>query len=182
MDNLQNKIPDKALEKKMNIASVVISVAVLSLVVLMRRIKIDIGVDLSFLPMVHAILNSLTAIALVYALIQIKQKNVAAHRAAIYTALTLSATFLLCYVLYHFTTPETKFGGEGTIRSVYFFLLATHIILAAGILPFILLTFTRAFTGQFSRHKKMARWVFPLWLYVAITGPVCYLMLLPYYK
>lgn len=178
MDNLENK----ALEKKMNIASVVVSAAVLALVVLMRRIKIDIGIDLSFLPMVHAILNSLTAVSLVYALVQIKQKNVAAHRAAIYTALTLSATFLLCYVLYHFTTPETKFGGEGTIRTVYFFFLATHIVLAAGILPFILITFTRAFTGQFDRHKKMSRWVFPLWLYVAITGPICYLMLLPYYK
>jgi putative membrane protein len=92
-----------------------------------------------------------------------------------------SALFLLSYVLYHFTTPETRFGGEGVIRYIYFFILITHIILAALTLPFILLTFNRAYTDQFDRHRKMARWVFPLWLYVAVTGPICYLMLKPYY-
>ncbi len=173
---------NKALEKKMNIASVIVSIAVLALVGLMRRYKFDIGIDLSFLPAVHAILNTLTAVTLIYALIQIKQKNIEAHRKAIYTALCLSATFLLCYVAYHFTTPETKYGGEGIMRTIYYILLATHVILAGGILPFILFTFSRAFTGQYERHKKMARWVFPLWLYVAVTGPICYLMLLPYYK
>jgi putative membrane protein len=84
-------------------------------------------------------------------------------------------------VAYHFTTPETKFGGEGTIKIIYLILLLTHIVAAAVIFPFILFTFIRAITNQFDRHKKMARWVYWVWLYVAITGPICYLMLKPYY-
>jgi putative membrane protein len=89
---------------------------------------------------------------------------------------------LLSYVVYHFTTEETRFGGVGTIRYVYFFILITHVILAAVILPFILFTFNRAITNQITKHKKLARWVFPIWLYVAITGPLCYFMLKPYYQ
>jgi putative membrane protein len=176
-----NSTPDVALEKKLNIVAYVVSALVLLLVGLMRRFKFDLGVDFSFLPPFHASLNALTALILVYAFYQIKQKNVEAHRKAIYTAMGTSALFLLSYVLYHFTTPETRFGGQGVIRMVYFFFLITHVILAAVILPFVLLTFNRAFTGQYERHRKMARWVFPLWLYVAITGPICYLMLKPYY-
>ncbi len=173
--------PERLLEKRLNLVAYIVSAVVLLLVGLMRRVKIDLGMDFSFLPPFHASLNALTAVILVYALYQIKQKNVEAHRKAIYSAMGTSALFLLSYVLYHFTTPETRFGGEGAIRIAYFFLLITHVVLAAVILPFILLTFNRAFTGQYDRHRKMARWVFPLWLYVAITGPVCYLMLKPYY-
>jgi putative membrane protein len=169
------------LERKLNTVAYIVSGVVLLLVGLMRRVKIDLGMDFSFLPPVHATLNALTAVILIAALYFIKQKNMVAHRNAIYAALVCSALFLVSYVLYHFTTPETKFGGVGTIRYVYFFILITHIVLAAAILPFILLTFNRAFTGQYARHKRMARWVFPLWLYVAITGPICYLMLKPYY-
>ncbi|MEL6865661.1 MAG: DUF420 domain-containing protein [Bacteroidota bacterium] len=117
----------------------------------------------------------------VFALYFIKQGRVEAHRRAIYLALGLSAMFLLSYVVYHFTTEETRYCMEGNIRYVYFTLLITHVILAGLILPFILFTFIRAFTGQYEMHRKMARWVFPLWLYVAITGPICYLMLMPCY-
>lgn len=170
-----------ALEKKLNTLAYVVSVVVLLLVGLMRRVKIETDIDFSFLPPVHASLNALTAVILVVAFIHIKNGRVEQHRKAIYAAMFTSALFLLSYVLYHFTTPETRFGGEGVIRYVYFFILITHIILAALTLPFILLTFNRAYTDQFDRHKKMARWVFPLWLYVAVTGPVCYLMLKPYY-
>ncbi|MFM7401983.1 MAG: DUF420 domain-containing protein [Bacteroidota bacterium] len=170
-----------ALEKKLNTLAYVVSVVVLLLVGLMRRVKIQTDIDFSFLPPVHASLNALTAVILVVAFIHIKNGRVEQHRKAIYAAMVTSALFLLSYVLYHFTTPETRFGGEGIIRHVYFFILITHIILAALTLPFILLTFNRAYTDQFDRHKKMARWVFPLWLYVAVTGPVCYLMLKPYY-
>ncbi|MFM8489076.1 MAG: DUF420 domain-containing protein [Bacteroidota bacterium] len=170
-----------ALEKKLNTLAYVVSVVVLLLVGLMRRVKIQTDIDFSFLPPVHASLNALTAVILVFAFIHIKNGRVEQHRKAIYAAMVTSALFLLSYVLYHFTTPETRFGGEGIIRYVYFFILITHIILAALTLPFILLTFNRAYTDQFDRHKKMARWVFPLWLYVAVTGPVCYLMLKPYY-
>ncbi len=169
------------LEKRLNLLAYVVSAAVLFLVVLMRRVKLDLGTDFSFLPPFHASLNALTAVILLMALWFIKRKNVQAHRRAIYVAMMTSALFLLSYVLYHFTTPETRYGGEGLLRYIYFFLLITHVVLAAAVLPFILLTFNRAYTGQFERHKKMARWVFPLWLYVAITGPICYLMLRPYY-
>jgi putative membrane protein len=147
----------------------------------MRRVKIDLGVDFSFLPPIHASLNAMAALILLYAFYAIKNRQVENHRRAIYAAMACSALFLISYVLYHFTTPETRYGGQGTMRAVYFFFLITHVVLAAVILPFILLTFTRAYTNQFERHKRMARWVFPLWLYVAITGPICYLMLRPYY-
>jgi putative membrane protein len=174
---------DRALEKKLNIAAIVVSAAVLLLVVLMRMPqKINLGIDLSFLPAVHAILNSLTAVCLLYSFNAIKNKRVEQHRKANFTALVLSALFLLCYVAYHFTTPETKYGGEGAMRILYLILLLTHIASAALVFPFILLTFIRAYIGDFERHKKMARYVFPVWLYVAVTGPICYLMLLPYYK
>ncbi len=169
------------LEKRLNVLAYAVSAAVLFLVVLMRRVKLDLGVDFTFLPPLHASLNALTALILVYALWAIKRKDIQAHRRAIYAAMVCSVLFLLSYVLYHFTTPETRYGGEGWLRYVYFFLLITHIVLAAVTLPFILLTFIRAYTGQFERHKKMSRWVFPLWLYVAVTGPICYLMLRPYY-
>ena len=171
----------KKIEKRMNIFTAIFTVVVLLIVGAMRQYKIETGIDFSFLPPFHASVNAITAVVLIYAYIQIRRKNVEQHRRAIYTALGLSAIFLLSYVVYHFTTEETTYGGEGWIRYVYFFFLITHIVLAGGILPFILLTFTRAYTGQYERHKKMARWVFPFWLYVVITGPICYLMLAPYY-
>jgi putative membrane protein len=169
------------LERRLNRVAYVVSALVLLLVGLMRRVKIDLGVDFSFLPPIHASLNAMAALILLYAFYAIKNRQVENHRRAIYAAMACSALFLISYVLYHFTTPETRYGGQGTMRAVYFFFLITHVVLAAVILPFILLTFTRAYTNQFERHKRMARWVFPLWLYVAITGPICYLMLRPYY-
>ncbi|GAB4495538.1 MAG: DUF420 domain-containing protein [Saprospiraceae bacterium] len=173
--------PNIELEKRLNTLAYIVSAVVLLLVGAMRRYKIDLGIDFSFLPPIHASLNALAAVILVSALYFIKNKQVENHRRAIYAAMVCSALFLISYVLYHFTTPETRYGGQGVMRTVYFFLLITHVVLAAVILPFILLTFTRAYTNQFERHKKMARWVFPLWLYVAVTGPICYLMLRPYY-
>jgi len=173
--------PNSALEKKLNVIAYIVSGVVLLLVGAMRRFKIDLGVDFSFLPPFHAGLNALTALILLYALWQIKNKRVDAHRRAIYAAMVCSGLFLLSYVLYHFTTPETRYGGTGILRTLYFILLITHVVLAGAVLPFILLTFNRAFTGQYARHRKMARWVYPLWLYVALTGPICYLMLRPYY-
>jgi len=177
------KEADLKLAKTLRIWTWVITVAVLFLVGLMRQVKIPLpeGVSFSFLPPIHASLNALTAVVLIFAFRFIKQKKVEQHRKSIYLAFALSVGFLLSYVLYHFTTPETLYGGEGFMRTLYFILLISHIVLAAGIFPFILFTFIRAYTNQIDQHKKMARWVFPFWLYVAITGPICYLMLLPYY-
>jgi putative membrane protein len=173
---------NRNLEKKLNVAATIVSIAVLGLVLLMRQVKIFKGVaDLSFLPPVHAILNTLTALCLMFSFYSIKKGNVYAHRTANFTALFFSSMFLLCYVAYHFTTDETRFGGEGTEKVIYLIVLLTHILLAAVSFPFILFTFIRGYVGDIERHKKMARWVFPIWLYVAITGPICYLMLKPYY-
>ena len=176
--------PNIALGNKLRIFVWVLTIVVWLLVGAMRRpekIPLPDGILLSFLPMVHAILNSCVAAFLVAALVMIKRKNVVAHRRFISAAMIASASFLLCYVAYHFTTEETKFGGQGAIRIVYFVLLISHIVLAAVSLPFILQTWVYGFTNQVMKHRKMAKWVFPMWLYVAVTGPVCYLLLRPYY-
>ena len=184
------------LAKKLNIWAWVITAVVLLLVGAMRQIKLDVGIDFSFLPSVYSTLNGLTAIVLCIALYQIKQKNIEGHKRSMFVAIILSALFLLGYVLYHITTTETLFGDAnhdglidteelatvGAMRTVYLIILASHVILAAVIFPFILFTFIRGFTYQIEKHKKMAKWVFPLWLYVAVTGPVLYLMLRPYYN
>jgi len=193
----KNLQPNPSLEKKLNILAVIISVAVLALVGIMRRpeFKIQTEIDFSFLPPFHSTLNALAAIALIAALYFIKIKNINAHRNSIYAALLLSGLFLLSYVVYHFTNDAVKFGDAnfdgivdeaeivavGSVRTIYLVLLITHVTLAGVILPFILLTFNRAITNQFDRHKKIARYVYPLWLYVAVTGPICYLMLKPFY-
>jgi putative membrane protein len=175
--------PNLALAKKMNIAAVVISILVIGLAGAMRNPhwKIPTDIDFSFLPPLHAALNTLASVCLLLAFYFIKNKNVAAHRKAIYAALFFSALFLLSYVTYHFTTPETLYCKQGFIRKVYFTFLISHIVLAAVIFPFILFTFIRAYTGQVEKHRQMARWVFPIWLYVAVTGPVVYFMLRPCY-
>lgn len=173
--------PNDILASKLNKISIGLSFVVLLLVGLMRRVKIDLGIDFSFLPPISAMLNTLVAICLVLALYFVKRKDIVNHKRSIYSALIFSALFLVCYVLYHFTTVETTYCKEGIIRNIYYIFLITHIVLAGISLPFILLTFSRGFTFQVEKHKKMARWVYPVWLYVAITGPLCYLMLKPCY-
>lgn len=167
--------------KKYDRLAWVISVIVLLAVIMMRRIKLDTGIDFSFLPPFHASVNALTFAVLLLGYRAIRAKKVEVHRQWMTTAMILSVVFLLSYVVYHITTPETRFGGEGAIRVIYFVLLITHVVLAAVILPFILFTFIRGYTGVIERHRRLARWVFPIWLYVAATGPICYLMLKPYY-
>ena len=167
----------------MDWAAYIVSAIVIFLVVVMRMPqKNNFGFDFSWLPPFYSTLNAIVAVCLLIALYFIKKKNIARHKAFILVALVLSALFLLCYVVYHFTTPETKYCGVGSIRYVYFFLLITHIILAGVILPFILITFNRGILMQVAKHKAFARWVYPLWLYVAITGPIIYLMLKPCYQ
>ena len=97
------------------------------------------------------------------------------------TAILLSALFLVMYVAYHMTSDSTPYGGEGLLRYVYFFILITHIVLSITVIPFVLITYVRAITGRFKMHKKIARITFPIWLYVAVTGVIVYLMISPYY-
>jgi len=197
MHDYLKRQPDAATLKKLTWAAWVVSGLIFALVSIMMRPgnKLDVGVDFSFLPMVHAVLNSLVAVFLVIAVLSVKNKNIVIHKRAIGVAVLLSALFLLCYVMYHSTVGETLYGdingdnevsteeemSAGGLRYVYYAVLASHIILAAVSLPFILITLSLGYTNHFARHKKMARWVFPLWLYVAATGPVCYLLLRPYY-
>lgn len=152
---------------------------VLALVGAMRSYKFELpeGVSTAWLPAVYSAINVLVATSLILAWRFIRAGQVERHRNAIHVALCGSGLFLLLYVVYHFTNEETKFGGTGLVRTGYFVLLISHIVLAAASLPFILHTWVLAITAQFSRHRRIARFVMPVWLYVAITGPVCYLML-----
>lgn len=189
--------PDTRLSAKLNIAAWILTGAVLALVGLMRRVKIPLpdGVTLSFLPPFHAAVNAAAAVVLIIALIAVLKGRIALHRRMILTAMGLSVLFLLSYVAYHFTHQEVKFGDSdlngvvdaaelarvGSMRTIYLVLLISHIVLAAVSLPFILFTFIAGWTNRFQSHRRLARWVYPIWLYVAITGPVCYWMLKPYY-
>lgn len=137
--------------------------------------------NVSFLPHLNAVLNSATAIALISGYTFIKKGNTRYHTTAMITAFVLSSLFLISYVIYHYQAPSTKFLGEGFIRGIYFLILITHIILAAIVVPFVLLSIYFAITKQFIKHKKIVKWTFPIWLYVAITGVIVYLMISPYY-
>ncbi len=136
----------------------------------------------SFLPLLNAIINGVTFIILIAALIAIKNKNIVLHKSLMWTALSFSVLFLLSYVLYHATTPSTSYGGEGVLKYVYFFILITHILLSAIIIPLVLITFSRALAEKFDLHKKIARITLPIWLYVSLTGVLVYLLISPFYQ
>ena len=136
---------------------------------------------LRFLPALNAGLNSLTAVALLVGYYNIRRGNVLAHRAAMGTAFGLGALFLVSYVAYHSQVASTHYGGAGALRAVYFFLLLTHISLAIVTVALVLFTLYFALTGQYTKHKRIARWTFPVWLYVSVTGVVVYFMIAPYY-
>lgn len=171
--------PKPELARKLNIVAWILSVVILLTVVMMRQIKIELPFDTTGLPLFYSILNFLTAVILVFALVQVKSGQIDNHRKAIITAMLTSAAFLVMYVLYHITNEPVKYCGDGFIKYLYFIILITHIIAAAVIFPFTLFTFVRGITYQVEKHRKMAKWVFPIWLYVTISGPIAYLMLLP---
>jgi len=158
----------------------IISILVPLVVASLFRIKLDINLPV-FLPPIYATINGITAIILVLAVIAIKNKNRKLHQNLMQTAIGLSVVFLILYILHHATHGDTKFGGQGVIRYVYFFILISHIILSIVVIPFVLITFVRAKKGEFALHKKIARIAFPLWLYVAMTGVLVYLLIKPYY-
>lgn len=168
---------EKKYKKLITIVSIVIPLAVAALF----GIKIPNVEPLSFLPPIYASINGLTAVLLIASVVAIKKGNKKLHEQLNTTAIVCSALFLVMYVAYHMTSDSTKFGGEGVIKYVYLFILITHIILSIVVIPFVLITFMRARLGNFSEHKKIAKITFPLWLYVAVTGVVVYLMISPYY-
>ena len=161
--------------------SIIIPIAVAILFgVNLRKLGYDVE-PLSFLPPIYATINGLTAICLVIAVSAIKKGKVKVHENLIKLCMVFSSLFLIMYVGYHMTSDSTKFGGEGMIRYVYYFILVTHIILSIIIIPFVLFTFVRGIAGAYERHKKLARITYPMWLYVAVTGVIVYLMISPYY-
>ena len=172
-------------EKKYNKWIVALSVIIPLAVAALFGIKLkDFGIDvepLTFLPPIYAAINAVTAIVLVYAVISIKKGQRKQHENLMKFAITLSVLFLLMYVAYHMTSDSTKFGGEGAIKYIYYFILITHIVLSVAVIPFVLITYVRAITNNFERHKKIAKITFPLWLYVAVTGVIVYIMISPYY-
>lgn len=181
-----NKVLDKQPPKdnpKLKLLINIISIVLPIVVALMFRVElpIDWPFDVHLLPMANAIINGLTTLTLIGALVVIKQRNVVLHTRLVYTAMVLSLLFLVVYVLYHTTTTHTSFGGEGGIRTFYLILLATHIILAAIQPPLVLYAFYYGYTGQYDKHLKWVRFSFPVWLYVSVTGVICYLMISPYY-
>jgi putative membrane protein len=185
-------------EKKYTLAIIIVSIAIpaaVTFLILGLHTKLDIGFNTHSLPLFHAILNSSTAILLLASLYFIRHRQVVAHKRANWTAVVLSTVFLVSYVIYHATNPSTRFGDlnhdgllsdaeklqAGPLRYVYYFILTTHIMLSAIIIPFVLFTMQRAYQERFDKHRRLARITWPMWLYVAVTGVVVYVMISPYY-
>lgn len=139
------------------------------------------GFDVHLLPLGNAVLNSSTTVFLLSALYAIKQKNVLVHRRFIYAAFATTGLFLVNYLAYHYLSESTRYGGAGVLKGLYYFVLLTHVALAAVIVPLALVTFFRGINNQVAEHRAIARWTMPLWLYVSISGVVVYVMISPYY-
>lgn len=184
-----------ATTKKYNTWIIILSITIPIAVALLFSVRLP-GVErLGFLPPIYATINGITAVLLVTAVFMIKNGNRKWHEIFMKSAIVLSVVFLMLYVAYHATADATKFGDEdmngvvstaeqaavGKLAYIYYFILVSHIILSIGVIPVVLITYVRAITGRFKMHKKIARFTFPIWLYVAVTGVVVYLMISPYY-
>ena len=168
-------------KNKYNLWIWIISIVVPVAVAVLFTVRIP-GVErMGFLPPIYATINALTAVILIISVIQIKKGNRKNHEFLMKTAILLSLLFLLLYIAYHMTSDSTKYGGDGIVKYLYYFILITHILLSITVIPFVLITYVRAITGKFEKHKAIARITFPLWLYVAITGVIVYVMISPYY-
>ncbi|NKI30616.1 DUF420 domain-containing protein [Croceivirga thetidis] len=168
-------------EKKIKRFITVLSIAIPAVVALLFGYKIPDAEPLSFLPPIYATTNALTAILLISALIAIKGGKQKLHARLMTSCIVLSVLFLVMYVAYHMTSDPTPFGGEGSIRYVYYFILFSHITLSIAVIPLVLITYSKSYLKDFIAHKRWAKYTFPIWLYVAITGVVVYVMISPYY-
>ena len=175
------EVETKQPKNKYNLWIWIISIVVPVSVAVLFTVRIP-GVErMGFLPPIYATINALTAVILIISVIQIKKGNRKNHEFLMKTAILLSLLFLLLYIAYHMTSDSTKYGGDGIVKYLYYFILITHIMLSITVIPFVLITYVRAITGKFEKHKAIARITFPLWLYVAITGVIVYVMISPYY-
>ena len=168
-------------EKRFNKVIAVVSVIIPIVVALLFGAKIPNVEPLSFLPPIYATINGLTAVLLIVAVWAIKNGKQDLHQKLMTTNIALSLMFLVMYILYHMTSESTPFGGEGFIAYVYYFILITHIVLSIALIPLVLRTYSKAYLNRFEDHRALARYTFPIWLYVAITGVVVYIMISPYY-
>ena len=173
------------IEKKYNKWIITLSVLIPVAVAVLFKIKLkDLGFNvapLPILPPIYATINGVTAVLLISAVLAIKKGKRQLHEKLMKTAIACSLVFLLLYIAYHMTTDSTKFGGEGVLKYVYYFILLSHILLSIAVIPLVLITYVRALANKFDNHKKIAKITFPIWLYVAVTGVVVYLMISPYY-
>jgi putative membrane protein len=194
-----NNSNKKTLEQRFRLSIILVSILIPIVVAILFTVKLkDFGIEvepLSFLPPIYATLNGLTALLLIMGVIAIKKGNKKGHEKLMTTAIACSVVFLVMYVAYHMTADSTVYGdidgnkildttekaNAGSIRFVYLFILLSHIALSIAIIPLVLITYVRALAARFDKHKKIAKITFPLWLYVAVTGVIVYLMISPYY-
>lgn len=170
-------------DKKANWLILSFSVIVFLIIAVLGRVhlQVDLGFDVHIFALANALINSVVAVLLVIALVVVKKGNYELHKKIMLFAMVLSILFLVSYICHHLFAGDTRFGGSGGIKLFYYIILFTHIPLAGIILPFILFTAYRGLVGDYRRHKKIARVTWPLWLYVAITGPIIYILISPYY-
>lgn len=174
-------LPAASNDRKYTILIWMLSIVIPIAVAILFSVKIPGAERLGFLPPIYAAINGLTAVILVTAVYQIRKGNRKTHERLMKTAITCSILFLIMYMAYHMTSDSTKYGGEGMWKYVYYVILLTHILLSIIVIPFVLITYVRAISGQFYKHRKIARITYPLWLYVAVSGVIVYLMISPYY-
>lgn len=168
-------------ERRFNKYITVVSIVIPIVVALLFGVKLPNVEPLYFLPPIYAGINGLTAVLLVVAVVAIKRGNQKLHQNLMTTNIALSLLFLVMYIAYHMTSDSTSFGGEGVVKYVYYFILITHIILSIAIVPLVLRTYAKAYLKDYEGHRALAKYTFPIWLYVAVTGVVVYLMISPYY-
>lgn len=170
-------------EKRATLAVNILSVAIPVVVVILLgiRTKVDLGAWTKILPHAIGAINSITSVLLILGLVAQKMANIRMHRLAMTTAFSLGAVFLVCYVTYHLTNRSTVFGGNGMKRVFYYAVLISHIGLSLVVLPLVLRAFLFALTNQIARHRRVAKYAYPIWLYVSTTGVIVYLMISPYY-
>ena len=167
-------------EKLVNVLSIAIPVAVAILIGI--RTKIDLGAWTKVLPHIIGLLNTTTSITLIAGFIFIKNKNIIMHRRMMSLSFIQGSLFLVLYILYNVSNASTSYGGDGILKSIYYILLISHISLSIGVVWFVLRAVYYALSGQITKHKKIVKWTFPLWLYVSVTGVIVYLMISPYYN
>lgn len=177
--------PENTIEKKYNKWIIALSVIIPVAVAGLFSFKLeDVGVNVQpfyFLPPIYACINGVTAILLVFALWAIKNKNIRLHESLMKICIGLSLLFLVLYVAYHMSSDSTPYGGEGALKAVYYVILISHILLSVAVIPLVLISYVRALAQRFDKHRKIAKITFPIWLYVAVTGVIVYIMIAPYY-